>query len=133
MPLRSLREYEQLAGQAYGHLCAGQIRGIRMALCGLNLLALADPSGGGRTLGRETARARAGELCPEIPPGNLQSRNQQQMRAYRDMSDEDLFAVQCVRVTLAPEDIPGYKAPRAFWAQFGEAVSFRREVARDKL
>jgi len=48
MPLKSLSEYEQLAEQAHGHLCAGQILGLRMALHGMNLLELADPAGADR-------------------------------------------------------------------------------------
>ncbi|GIU79285.1 MAG: formylmethanofuran dehydrogenase subunit E [Bryobacteraceae bacterium] len=43
--LKSLAEYEELARQAHGHLCAGQILGIRMALHGLALLGLDDPKG----------------------------------------------------------------------------------------
>jgi formylmethanofuran dehydrogenase subunit E len=178
MPLKSLPEYEQLAEQAHGHLCAGQILGLRMALYGVKLLALSDPAGADRKrlvtfveidrcvtdaipvvtgcrlgkralkfrdfgkvaatfcdlqqdravriLARESARTRARELYPGIP-----SRNQQQIRAYRDMPDEELFEIQWVRVTLAPEDVPGYKAPRAVCAQCGEPISFRREVVRD--
>jgi len=45
MPLKSLAEYEVLAAQAHGHLCAGQILGLRMALHGVNLLGLEDPAG----------------------------------------------------------------------------------------
>jgi formylmethanofuran dehydrogenase subunit E len=48
MPLKSLAEYELLAEQAHGHLCAGQILGLRMALCGLRLLGLEDPAGADR-------------------------------------------------------------------------------------
>ncbi len=43
--LKSLPEYEKLARQAHGHLCAGQVLGIRMALHGLSLLGLDDPAG----------------------------------------------------------------------------------------
>jgi formylmethanofuran dehydrogenase subunit E len=50
------------------------------------------------------------------------------MRAYREMPDEELFAIEWVRVTLRPEELPGYKAPRVVCAQCGEGVSFRREV-----
>ena len=53
------------------------------------------------------------------------------MRAYREMPDEELFAVEWVRVTLAAKDLPGYKALRVVCAQCGEAVSFRREVLRE--
>jgi len=36
--LKTLAEYEVLAEQAHGHLCAGQILGLRMALYGVQLL-----------------------------------------------------------------------------------------------
>src|SRR5246127_2658537 len=45
MPLKPLAEYEVLAAQAHGHLCAGQILGLRMALYGVKLLGLDDPTG----------------------------------------------------------------------------------------
>src|SRR5579884_1300892 len=48
MPLKSLPEYEQLAAAAHGHLCAGQILGLRMALYGMRLLGLEDPEGADR-------------------------------------------------------------------------------------
>jgi formylmethanofuran dehydrogenase subunit E len=48
MPLRSLEEYERSAEQAHGHLCAGQILGLRMALYGMALLGLDDPAGADR-------------------------------------------------------------------------------------
>jgi formylmethanofuran dehydrogenase subunit E len=177
MPLKTLPEYECLAEQAHGHLCAGQILGLRMALCGMKLLGLDDPAGldrkrlvtfieidrcatdaipvvtgcrlGKRALkfrdfgkvaatfcdlaagravrvaARESARQRARELYPEIE--NL---NRQQMFAYREMTDAELFDIQWVRVKLGPEELPGYKAPRAVCGQCGEAVSFKREVVR---
>jgi formylmethanofuran dehydrogenase subunit E len=178
MPLKTLDEYEELARVAHGHLCAGQILGLRMALCGMRLLELDDPAGkdrkrlvtyieidrcmtdaigvvtgcrlGKRALkfrdfgkaaatfcdlerqravriaARETSRQRAQERYPEIA-----DKNQQQMRAYRELPDEDLFAIQWVRVAPPPEDLPGYKAPRVVCDQCGEGISFRREVARD--
>lgn len=177
MPILTLPEYELLAEQAHGHLCAGQILGLRMALYGVHLLELPDPAGADRKrlitfveidrcvtdaipvvtgcrLGKralkfrdfgkvaatfcdlqqdravritalESARQRARELYPEI-----EGRNQQQMRAYREMPNEDLFSIQWVRVAIAPEDLPGYKAPRATCASCGEAISFHREVTR---
>ena len=45
MPLKSFDEYVTLAEQAHGHICAGQILGLRMALYGLKLLSLDDPTG----------------------------------------------------------------------------------------
>jgi len=178
MPLKSLAEYERLAEQAHGHLCAGQILGLRMALYGVQLLALTDPAGADRKrlvtfveidrcatdaipvvtgcrlgkralkfrdfgkvaatfcdierdravrlVARETAKQRARELYPEIEAKNLQ-----QMRAYRELPDEELFDLQWVRVRLGPEDLPGYQAPRVMCAQCREPINFKREVHRD--
>ena len=83
-----------------------------------------------RILARESAKARARELYPEMA-----GKNQQQMRAYRHMPDEDLFAIQWVHVALAPEDVPGYKAPRAVCAQCGEetTVPFKPTQGRPVL
>jgi formylmethanofuran dehydrogenase subunit E len=178
MPLQPLAEYELLAAVAHGHLCAGQILGLRMALHGMKLLGLDDPTGkdrkrlvcvveidrcmtdaigvvtgcrlGKRALkfrdfgkaaatfcdlrenravriaARESAKERARVLYPEIG-----DKNQQQMRAYREMPDEELFAIEWVQVSFGAEDLPGYKAPRVVCAQCGEGVNFRREVVRD--
>ncbi len=46
--LKTLTEYEALAERAHGHLCAGQVLGLRMALYGVKLLGLADPAGADR-------------------------------------------------------------------------------------
>jgi formylmethanofuran dehydrogenase subunit E len=173
-----MAEYEELARMAHGHLCAGQILGLRLALCGLRLLELDDPLGrdrkrlvtyveidrcmtdaiavvtgcrlgkralkfrdfgkaaatfcdlqSGRSVrvaARESSKERARELYPEIG-----DKNQQQMRAYRELSDEELFEIAWVRVSTPPQDLPGYKAPRVVCAQCGEGVSFGREVLRD--
>jgi len=176
--LKSLPEYEVLAEAAHGHLCAGQILGLRMALYGVNLLGLEDPTGADRKrlvtyveidrcatdaipivtgcrlgkralkfrdfgkvaatfcdlrdqravrlVARETSKQRAREMYPEIA-----SKNQQQMRAYRELSDDELFDTQWVRVAIGPEDLPGYKAPRVACAQCGEGINFKREVMRE--
>src|ERR1041385_4309799 len=43
--MRTFAEYEQLASVAHGHMCAGQILGLRLALHGLELLGIDDPEG----------------------------------------------------------------------------------------
>jgi formylmethanofuran dehydrogenase subunit E len=43
--MKSLPDYEKLAAQAHGHVCAGQILGLRLALHGLELLGIEDPEG----------------------------------------------------------------------------------------
>ncbi|MBM3736754.1 MAG: formylmethanofuran dehydrogenase [Acidobacteria bacterium] len=45
MALKSFDEYVSLAEQAHGHICAGQILGLRLAVHGLGLLGLDDPLG----------------------------------------------------------------------------------------
>ncbi|HVB07985.1 MAG TPA: FmdE family protein [Candidatus Acidoferrales bacterium] len=42
--MKTLDEYLDLAAQAHGHLCAGQVLGVRMAMLGLRELGIEDPS-----------------------------------------------------------------------------------------
>ncbi len=178
--MKSLDEYLREAEQAHGHLCAGQVLGVRMAMLGLQKLGIEDPRGkdrkrlvtfveidrcatdavavvtgcrlGKRALkfrdwgkvaatfvdvstgrafrvaARESSKALAKSMHPEI-----ESKNQQQMLAYREMSDGELFDVQPVTVELPPEEFPGYKGERAICAICGEGINFRREVVRDGM
>src|SRR4051794_40569666 len=157
--MKTLDNYLADAEQAHGHLCAGQVLGVRMAMLGIRKLGIDDPRGkdrkrlvtfveidrcatdaigvvtgcrlGKRALkfrdwgkmaatfvdvssgrafrvaARESSKAVAKSMHPE-----LENKNQQQMAAYREMTDEDLFDVQEVRVELPPEEFPGYKADR---------------------
>jgi formylmethanofuran dehydrogenase subunit E len=79
-----------------------------------------------RIAARESSKALAKSLHPEI-----ENKNQQQMLAYREMSDADLFDVQAVRVDLPPEEFPGYKGEHTVCSQCGEGINFRREVVRE--
>ena len=176
--MKSLAEYEILAERAHGHLCAGQILGLRMALYGVRLLGIEDPEGADRkrlvtyveidrcatdaipvvtgcrlgkralkfrdfgkvaatfcdlrdgravrVAARESAKDRARQLHPEI-----ENRNRQQMAAYREMTEEELFTAEWVRISIGPEDLPGYKAPPVTCEECGERVNFRREVVRE--
>ncbi len=178
MPLASLAEYEARAAEVHGHLCAGQILGLRMALHGVKLLGLDDPAGADRkrlvtfveidrcatdaisvvtgcrlgkralkfrdfgkvaatfcdlrderavrVVARESAKDRARELYPDAA-----NRNEQQMLAYRQMPDEELFESRWVRVAIGPEDLPGYKAARVVCEECGEGINFKREVMRN--
>lgn len=51
-----------------------------------------------------------------------------QQRAYRVISDDELFEKQRVRVRIPPEDQPGYKGPRIVCEECGEGIQFKREV-----
>src|SRR5712671_7679270 len=41
--MKSLAEYLDLAAVAHGHLCAGQVLGVRLAMLGLRELGIDDP------------------------------------------------------------------------------------------
>jgi formylmethanofuran dehydrogenase subunit E len=42
--MKSLEEYLVLAGQNHGHMCPGQVLGVRMAILGLSRLGIEDPA-----------------------------------------------------------------------------------------
>jgi len=79
-----------------------------------------------RIAAKESSKALARQMHPEI-----ESKNQQQMLAYREMTDSDLFTTQWVKVDLPPEEFPGYKSERIVCEKCGEGINFRREVHRD--
>jgi formylmethanofuran dehydrogenase subunit E len=79
-----------------------------------------------RVAARESSKQLARELHPEI-----ENKNQQQMLAYRELSDHDLFTTEWVRVELLPDEFPGYKSDRIVCARCGEGINFHREVLRD--
>ena len=79
-----------------------------------------------RVAAKESSKQRARELYPEVT-----DKNQQQMKAYREMPLADLFSEQWVRVSVRPEDLPGYKSARIACAQCGEGINFERQVERD--
>jgi len=176
----SLDDYLREAEVAHGHLCAGQVLGVRLAMLGLEKLGIADPRGnkedrkrlvtfveidrcatdaislvtgcrlGKRALkfrdwgkmaatfvdvttgkairiaAKESSKTLARSMHPEI-----ESKNQQQMLAYREMAEDDLFTKQWVKVEIAAEEFPGYKGDRIVCAECGEGINFHREVVRD--
>ena len=176
--MKSLDGYLRDAEQAHGHICAGQVLGVRLAMLGLQRLGIEDPGGkdrkrlitfveidrcatdavsvvtgcrlgkralkfrdwgkvaatfvdvqSGRAIriaARESSKALARQMHPEID-----DKNQQQMLAYREISDDELFTSQWVKVELPPEEFPGYKGERVVCEQCSEGVNSRREVRRD--
>jgi formylmethanofuran dehydrogenase subunit E len=79
-----------------------------------------------RIAAKESSKALARAMHPEI-----ESKNQQQMLAYREMPEDDLFTKQWVKVELPAEEFPGYKGERIICAECGEGINFRREVVRN--
>lgn len=188
-------ELDELLGEAeiaHGHLCAGQILGVRMAMLAMNRLGIQSPRKkllsngelnpdrkrpvvfveidrcatdaigvvtgarvgkralklrdwgkmaatfidldaklepsvykGIRVVALEGSKQRARELYPEF------EKNEAQMRAYRELPDEDLFSEQWVRVPLSPSEFPGYKGERLACARCGEGINFDRFIERD--
>lgn len=163
---------------AHGHLCAGQVLGVRMAMLGCARLGISDPRGqdrkrlvtfveidrcatdaigvvtgcrlGKRALkfrdwgkmaatfvdlesgravricARESSKEAARQLHPEI-----ESKNRQQMLAYRELPDNILFTEEWVRVALDAKEFPGYKGDRAVCAICGEGINYERYTLRD--
>ena len=79
-----------------------------------------------RVAAKESSKALARQLHPELP-----DKNKQQMLAYREIADDDLFTTQWVTVDLPPEEFPGYKGDRVACEICGEGINFRREVRHE--
>ena len=79
-----------------------------------------------RIAAKESSKTLARSMHPEI-----ENKNQQQMLAYREMAEDDLFTKQWVKVELPAEEFPGYKGDRIVCAECGEGINFHREVERD--
>jgi formylmethanofuran dehydrogenase subunit E len=71
----------------------------------------------------ESSKQRARELYPGI-----ENKNQQQMLAYRELADADLFSEQWVRVPLHPREMPGYKSQRIACEICGEGINYDRNT-----
>jgi formylmethanofuran dehydrogenase subunit E len=171
--MESFDELLHQAEAAHGHMCAGQILGVRMALFGLERLGIADPRGADRKrvityveidrcatdaiglvtgcrLGKRAlkfrdwgkmaatfvdlssgrairivAREDARDLAARLYP-HLETKKQQQMRAYRERPAEELFIQQWVSVEIDAADLPGTKSERVMCAECGEGVNFGR-------
>jgi formylmethanofuran dehydrogenase subunit E len=79
-----------------------------------------------RVAAKESSKDRARELYPQI-----EGKNQQQMHAYREMPDAELFTEQWVTVPIEAREMPGYKSGRIVCAECGEGINYDREVRRD--
>jgi formylmethanofuran dehydrogenase subunit E len=180
--MESFDELLQKAEAAHGHLCAGQILGVRMALLGLRRLGIEDPRGADRKrlvtfveidrcatdaiglvtgcrLGKRTLKFRdwgkmaatfvdlasdrgvrivaledSRELARQLYP-QVESKSQQQMLAYRELADAQLFTEQSMRVALDPAELPGSRGDRFLCPRCGEGVNFGRfvEVEGERL
>ena len=71
----------------------------------------------------ESSKQRARELYPHI-----ENKNQQQMLAYRELPDADLFSEEWVAVPIHPREMPGYKSARITCDACGEGINYDREI-----
>ena len=175
--MESLDELLRSAEAAHGHMCPGQVLGVRMAVLGLSRLrgelGLMDPEGADRKrlvtfveidrcatdaiglvtgcrLGKRTLKFRdwgkmaatfvdlasgrgvrvvALEESRELSRalyGHIESKSGQQMAAYRELADAQLFREEWVRVDVDPAELPGYKGERILCPRCGEGVNFGR-------
>src|ERR1700761_9124676 len=150
----TMSRFEELLEEAkiaHGHLCAGQVLGVRMAMLGCARLGVEEPRGrdrkrlvtfveidrcatdaigvvtgcrlgkralkfrdwgkmaatfvdleSGRAI-RIAARESSKDLARQLHP-ELDNKNAQQMLAYRELSDDDLFTMQWVKVEVGPQE-----------------------------
>ncbi|MGH9430014.1 MAG: FmdE family protein [Terriglobia bacterium] len=175
--MKTLDEYLTLALQSHGHLCPGQVLGIRMAMRGLRELGIDDPDQhrkqlltfveidrcatdavslvtgcrlgkrslkfldygkvaatfvdlqtgrAVRVLARDDSREKAKAMFPE-----WSDPYRQQFEAYKLMTEDELFTVRPVRVTLNEEDLPGRPHRRATCEACGEGINDGRERQMD--
>ncbi|MCH7510760.1 MAG: molybdopterin-guanine dinucleotide biosynthesis protein B [Chloroflexi bacterium] len=162
------------AGRMHGHLCPGQVLGVRMAILGCERLGIFDPKLSKRliafvetdrcgadavqtvtgcTLGKRTlkfvdygklaatfldtetgravrvaARESARGASERFAPEELDP-HQAQLRAYKALPDDELFAVEEVRVALSEADLPGRPHRRVVCDSCGEEVNDGRDVS----
>ncbi|MGA2728138.1 MAG: FmdE family protein [Terracidiphilus sp.] len=180
--MESFDELLLSAEVAHGHMCAGQILGVRMALLGLKRLGIEDPRGVDRKrlvtyieidrcatdaismvtgcrLGKRSLKFRdwgkmastfvdlttgrgvrivaledSRELAQKLYP-HIETKSAQQMAAYRELEDGQVFREQWVQVAVEPRELPGYKSERFICPWCGEGVNFGRfqEVDGERL
>ena len=164
----------------HGHLCAGQVLGVRMAMLGLREIGILDPKGNDRkniivfvemdrcatdavqsvtgcSLGHRTmkfmdygkmaatfvnlttneavrifAKDESRTLAKSYFP-DIENKYTAQLEAYKIMSDEELFTIMQVRVSIRPEDMPGRPSRRVVCESCKEQVQDAREVYLDSV
>ena len=79
-----------------------------------------------RIAAKESSKELAGQMFPQI-----ENKNEQQMRAYREMPWGELFTAQWVAVDLPAQEFPGFKGARIVCDDCGEGINFRREVLKE--
>ena len=164
---------------AHGHMCPGQVVGVRMAMEGCRLIGLDDPRSitqikklivyvemdrcatdaiahvTGVRLGRrslkfidngimaatfvnlETQKAfrivskESARALAAVSGGEDEDRRQKQLRAYQQMTIDELFDIREVRVDVPASDMPGPTRFKATCEQCGQVVRDKKEVFKN--
>ncbi len=177
--MKSFQTLLEGSAKAHGHLCPGQVVGVRMAMLGCDLIGLDDPQNlpqikklivyveidrcatdaisyvTGVKLGRrslkfvdngimaatfvnietghafrivstESSRERAALYVPHV-----ENQHMAQLKAYKRMSNDELFHVQEVKVNVPYCDMPGPTKFKTVCADCGIVVRDKREVLKN--
>jgi formylmethanofuran dehydrogenase subunit E len=173
--MESLDAYLERAEHNHGHMCAGQVLGVRMAMLGCRLIDIDDPLGvdnkkvmvfveidrcaadaintvTGCRLGKRTMKYRDfGKLAAtflNVKTGaavrivaldssreaadraypDIENRYARQLKAYKFLSDDQLFKTESVSVQISAEDQPGRPVSRVYCEECKEGINDHREV-----
>ncbi len=174
--MQTIDEYLIEAERNHGHMCPGQILGVRMAMAGCARIGIEDPKSSRRLivfveidrcaadaintvtgcrLGKRTLKFRdygklaatfcdtdshravrvvAVETSRDIATSrysHLSTRKEQQMAAYRELPDDELFRFQEVVVDLTDSDLPGHPLKRVVCEHCAEGINDNREIIDD--
>jgi formylmethanofuran dehydrogenase subunit E len=133
-----MRSFDELLREAvafHGHLCPGQVLGVRMVLAGCRALGVVDPKSMQKSLVvfveavRVSARDDAREKVLRYA-GDEPDRRRAQMAAYRVMPEEELLRLEAVSIHTGWLD---RRRVRVACRVCGEGVSYGREVLSDGL
>ena len=176
--METLDELLVRAEHSHGHMCAGQVLGVRMAMLGCRAVGVEDPRGADRKslivfveidrcaadavntvtgcrLGKRTLKfvdygklaatflnVKTGEAVRVVALDSsreaadcafpeIHNKYERQLRAYKELPEDDLFKVERVRVSLPPQDQPGRPVSRVQCDECGEGINDHREVLRN--
>jgi formylmethanofuran dehydrogenase subunit E len=129
-----LEQYLEKAEAYHGHICSGQVLGVRMALLGLKLLNL-KPGDDLRDLVIFLETDRCVADAAYVVTGVTVGRRRVKMFSYGKtaMSFLDLKSGRAFRICVKTSDRPPHDAPKAeqlaFWEKYADEDVFRcREV-----
>ena len=141
--------------ETHGHVCAGQVLGVRMAMLGCRLVGIDDPKAptnlkklmvyveidrcatdaiqsvtGCRMAYRIVSTEESKKLADEYAPEETEV-SQKQLLGYQRMPDEVLFRIQQVKVLLDELEMPGPSRRKTVCQRCGQVVRDGREIIQE--